>query len=269
MKHARKQPRTQVKLPKVRSLRELLWTLSVLLCAAMFCYSAYQLYAYWREGQASDSYTDQLVQQTVVQRQPESEPEKEKERAPIEVDFAALQAQNPDVVGWLYCEDTPINYPIAQAADNDYYLHRLLDGTDNKNGTLFMDYRNRADFSDGNTLVYGHNMKSGKMFGTLTDYRAADYYEKHPVMYLLTPQGDYKIELAAGCVVDETDAVYTAVPSDAAERQQHFDAMMRRSNFESGIELSAEDTVITLSTCSYETETARYVLLGRLVKLEN
>ena len=81
----------------------------------------------------------------------------------ITVDFTALQAKYPDVVGWLYCANTGLNYPIVQAEDNDYYLYRLLDGTWNKAGTIFMDYVNRSAFSDQNTLDYGHHKKTGAM----------------------------------------------------------------------------------------------------------
>ena len=89
---------------------------------------------------------------------------------PIQVDFDVLSKENQDVIGWLYCPDTSINYPVVQAADNEYYLHRLLDDSKNAAGTLFMDYRNSADLSDWNSVIYGHNMKNGSMFGSLPDY---------------------------------------------------------------------------------------------------
>lgn len=110
------------------------------------------------------------------------------------MDFAALEGVNSDIVAWLYGADTGLNYPIVQAEDNDYYLYRLLDGTWNKNGTIFMDYVNRSDFSDQNTLVYGHHMKSGAMFGALVQYKKQEFYDAHPYLYLYTPQP----ELPAG-----------------------------------------------------------------------
>lgn len=108
-------------------------------------------------------------------RSPEGEPEQ------VYVDFAALEGVNSDIVAWLYGADTGLNYPIVQAEDNDYYLYRLLDGTWNKNGTIFMDYVNRSDFSDQNTLVYGHHMKSGAMFGALVQYKKQEFYDRPPL----------------------------------------------------------------------------------------
>ena len=82
------------------------------------------------------------------------------ETAPIIVDFEVLQTENKDIIAWLHCPDTKINYPVAQSEDNSYYLRRLLDGSWNTAGTIFMDYRNSADFSDRHTVIYGHNMKN-------------------------------------------------------------------------------------------------------------
>lgn len=103
------------------------------------------------------------------------------ETAPIKVDFERLQEENKDIIAWLYCPDTEINYPVVQSKDNEYYLRRLLDGTWNIAGTLFMDYRNAADCSDLHTIIYGHNMKNNTMFGSLPKYSKQEYYEEHSV----------------------------------------------------------------------------------------
>ena len=97
-----------------------------------------------------------------------------------------LPAACKDVVAWIDCEDTLINDPIVQNGDNNYYLRRLLNGQYNLSGTLFIDYRNQADFSDWNTIIYGHNMNNDTMFGILPDYRKQELFDPHPVMYLLT-----------------------------------------------------------------------------------
>ena len=254
-----------------KSAKDRIWLVSLLVCIAVFLFSAWQLFSYWREGQTSDNYVSDLADQTVTVK-PTQKPSSDaalpqKETAPIEVDFAALQAQNSDVVAWLYCADTPINYPVARADDNAKYLHTLLDGTHNQNGTLFMDFRNAADYSDRNTIIYGHNMKSGKMFGTLDQYKKQEYYDQHPVWYLLTPQGAYKVELAAGWVTQDTDPLYNQ-PADEENITALLKAADRRSTFASGITLTAEDEIITFSTCSYENETARYVLVGRMIPLD-
>lgn len=192
--------------------RKTLRRIAVLFLLLVFLFSGWQVLSILSEYKTGEaSYED--LSQAYTTRQPvtpadkpqdpvpESEPAEEtepKETAPITVDFDALLAECPDVVGWLYCPDTPINYPVVQAEDNDYYLRRLLDGTWNSNGSIFMDYRCPSDFSGGNSILYGHNMKNDAMFGTLEDYRKQEYYDAHPVLYLLTPAQDYRIDLIGG-----------------------------------------------------------------------
>ena len=183
---------------------------------------------------------------------------------PKSVDFASLYTISDDAVAWIYDPGMTINYVVAQAADNDYYLYRQLDGKENKNGTIFMDYRNQADFSDWNTLIHGHNMKSGAMFASLMDYRNPGYYEEHPVMYIYVPGQRYKLELILGYTTTATDPIYQ-LPDSAEERQAILDKAYRLSTFESNIRPAETDHLVTLSTCSYTYDDARYVVIGRLV----
>lgn len=193
--------------------------------------------------------------------------EEKSEDAPIQVDFNLLGNQNQDIVAWLYCPDTSINYPVVQAADNDFYLRRLLDGSYNTAGTLFMDFRNSDDFSDWNSVIYGHNMKNDSMFGTLPDYKAQSYYEEHPTMYLLTPAQNYKINILAGFVTAANSELYSAFNPSEEEKELLVEEWMNDSDFDSTAILTSEHTVITLSTCSYEYSNARYVIIGVLEKL--
>lgn len=188
------------------------------------------------------------------------------EVSPIEVDFDALWETNADVIGWIYCEDTPINLPVVQAEDNAYYLHRLIDGRRGSAGTLFADYRCAEDFSGSNTIVYGHSMKDKSMFGTLSNYKHQAYFDEHPVAWLLAPDASYKVEWLAGCVLDAESDIYALGQSSESMRALAA-RMMEQSTFESGAELTAEDRFLTLSTCSYEYENARFVLIGRLTQV--
>ena len=86
---------------------------------------------------------------------------------------------------------------MTQAEDNDYYLRHLYDGTYNKAGCLFADYENKKDFSDRNTIIYGHNMRDGSMFASLNEYKEQSYYDSHPQMYLVTPDGGYLCDIFA------------------------------------------------------------------------
>ena len=187
--------------------------------------------------------------------------ENKADAVPISVDFDALLAVNEDVAGWLYCEGTPINYPVLQTTDNDYYLRRMINKEYNIAGSVFMDYRSRADLNSLNTIIYGHNMNDDSMFGTFTYYKEQEYYDKHPVIWFLTPNAVFKIELIAGFVTDCASEAYTDFTS-SDELNKYVGQVLAESTFYSAFDMAAVDSIVTLSTCSYEYSTARYVLIG-------
>ena len=185
----------------------------------------------------------------------------------ISVDFDSLIKENQDVVAWIYSENTPINYPVVQSHDNDYYLRRLLDHSYNIAGSIFMDYRNSPDFSDFNTIIYGHNLKTDTMFGSLKEYSSQEYYEKHSEIYLSTPQGDYVIELISAFRTDIDDDIYI-LPQNEKELEDLYHRVVEGSNFHADSSFEEGDRLITLSTCSdYGDEDVRYILIGKLLSI--
>lgn len=156
----------------------------------------------WQYRMADDYY--QGIQGAVSDREPTptpplSEPATDppdpppvKEEPQIQVDFEQLTGQYPNLIGWLYCEGTPINYPVMQGKDNNQYLRHLPDGSYSVAGSLFADYRCGEPGEDMNFVIYGHNMKNESMFGTLVRYKEQSYYDAHPVLWLLTPDKTYK-----------------------------------------------------------------------------
>ena len=111
------------------------------------------------------------------------------------VDFEALQEVNPDIVAWLYLEGTVLNYPVVQGEDNDHYLYYMFDGSWNGIGCIFLDSRNSGDFTDRNSVIYGHHMQNGSMFACLDGYKKQEFYDAHPTILLLTPEKNYRLEL--------------------------------------------------------------------------
>lgn len=180
------------------------------------------------------------------------------------VDFAALKKINPDVAAWLTAEGTGIDYPVVRGTDNEYYLRHLFTGRQNKLGAIFMDYRNRADFSDRNTVIYGHNMKDGSMFASLTKYKSQSYYKSFPTMILYTPGGNFKVELFAGTAVDGNRESVRFAFKDERDFQSYIASLKKGSTFKSGTLVKAGDRIVTLCTCSYEFNNARYAVYGKL-----
>ena len=195
----------------------------------------------------------------------EDETKKDPDPESIIVDFDRLQAKYPDVVGYVYSANTVLKYPIVQTAEEggEYYLYRDIDGNDNKNGTVFLDWKCSSDFTSQNNLIYGHNMKTGLMFASLMNYKSQSYYEAHPYFYLYTPNQTYKVNLFAGCIVDHDADVYATSLSDSYLQQ-----CINESTFKSGSGVPT-GSILTLSTCDYDFDNARYVLMGELIPVKN
>lgn len=195
------------------------------------------------------------------------EPVQQPEPVLPQVDFDALRALNPAVVGWLVIDGTNINYPVVRGTDNQYYLRHLFTGEYNASGCIFLDSRNASNFTDSHSILYGHHMGNGTMFNGLMDYKEQGFYDAHPTALLMTPVGDYEIEFFSGYVANvRADAwqVEFGLDEGFAEWLQ---AVKAKSLFQSEVVLSSADKVLTLSTCSYEFENARFVLHGVLNNL--
>lgn len=186
---------------------------------------------------------------------------------PIEVDFETLVGGNGSIVGWIYCEGTAINYPVVQGSDNSYYVRRLPDGTKSTAGSIFVDYRCAADCSDTNTILYGHNMKNGSMFATIKKYGKQSFYDEHPVMWYFTPDETFMVELVAGYVTS-TGSESFEMFTDTEDIQQYLSMSVEKSTFVTNASIETAERVMTLATCSYEYDNARYVLVGVLLRCD-
>ncbi len=179
------------------------------------------------------------------------------------IDFAALKAVNEDSVAWLYCPDTMIDYPVMKSDDYNYYIDHLPDGTRNKNGTLFFDYNCAPDLSDRLSIIYGHHMKSGKMFGRLVDFKDQDYVDAHPYMYLYTESMNYRVALKYSFEIGSSDWQKRRFmyPENVDELLAYGAA---HSRFRSDVTYDENDRFLTLYTCDYEFDNARFVVIGVL-----
>jgi len=179
-----------------------------------------------------------------------------------------LQAEHAGVVGWLTVPNTKIDYPFVQGADNNHYLHLDLDQRWSAAGTIFMDFRNNSDFSDFHTIVYGHHMRSGSMFGTLQQFNNQAFFETNRTGTIFLAHATYEIEFMAFAVTAPNDTViYNPTITTEADQIAFLDHVKRTARYYRDIGATAEDRMITLSTCSYEFNNARMVLIGRLTEV--
>ena len=249
---------------------------------AVFLVSGFKVYSILHEYKVAENMYSDLNDKFVTTPPPsatkapvkdgETKPEEEKKpNSPINVDFDLLLQQWPDVKGWLYSEGTVINYPIAQDpndTDNEKYLYNFLDGTYNGSGTLFIDYRCAGDFSGETTILYAHHMNDGSMLASICKYAEQDYYNEHPVMYLNTPGQNYRLDIFSAYITDADGSTYTFSFNDRASYESYLDSVTRWSYVDTGVEVTADDKIVIFSTCTYEYENARFVLLAKLVPLE-
>ena len=239
--------------------------LIILIC--FMCYFSYNIYNYLSEEKANKKLNEDLIDIAITTTEIEIGQDNDNiNEMPIEINFEVLKQKNSDIVGWLYLENSPINFPVVQGKDNDYYLRRLIDGTYNSAGTIFMDYRNDKNMNDWNTIIYGHNMKNSTMFGTLLNYKEQSYYDEHKIMYYITENKKYKVELIAG-YTESSDAVIYNISTNEHMKYKILESAKNKSTFKSNVEINAEDKILTLSTCSYDFDEARYILMGILNEL--
>lgn len=154
----------------------------------------------------------------------------------LEVNFDDLKQINPDIVAWIAFDNIDISYPVVQR-DNSYYLSHTFEGKENVAGCIFMDEQNASDFSDNHTILYGHNMKNGTMFGMLKNYKEQEFLEENRYFTIYTPDAEFRYEISSARTVSVENNLFTQT------------------------DLGEKDRVVTLSTCTYSDD-LRFVVSG-------
>ena len=227
----------------------------------------YITYYFTKKAAEDKAYRELQKQVTVEYQEPEPEPE-----APYvsPIDFNKLWEVNQDVYAWIDIPGTEIQYPILQHRYDDiYYLDHTIDGVEGYPGSIYTRTDNHKDFLDFNTVIYGHNMEWGSMFGTLKDYRDPEYLNSHREIKIYTPEKELTYKVFAAAIYD--DRLITAVYDDDDEysRQQYLDSIYGSRDMESqvldDIEVTTDDHIITLSTCIYGEPEHRYLVVAKLM----
>lgn len=251
-------------------------TVVLIAALAVFCFAGVRLLMILRNYQSSnDEYKKISESYTQQPDSDEAGDADESESAggdpvedadpPLSVDWAQLKEINPDIVGWIYVDgENTINYPVLKAADNEYYLHRTFQKETRYAGSIFMDYHNNADFSDPDTIIYGHNMRNGSMFGTLKYLYDQETYDADPYFWILTPNGDYRYHIFAIFQTDVDSAVYTLFSKNGPEFLAWEQNLQAASGVTNSVPLTEEDKTVILSTCTSDSS-KRTVVIGKCV----
>lgn len=237
--------------------------------AAVLCVAAGG-YMYYQEKHAGDDYEEL---KDTVKKEPETEPEEEKPPVEIPIDFAALQEQNPDVYAWIQIQDTNIDYPVLQKeGDNGYYLNHTIDGEEKTEGSIFTEDYNSTDFEDSNTVIYGHDMKNGSMFQNLLNYQDKEFFDNHKEVIIYTPDAIRHYQVFAAYLYDDRHIMQSFDFNIKSVYQAYLDSIFSirdmNAQIDTSTEVSADDKIITLSTCYGNQSDKRFIVQAVLISIE-
>lgn len=183
----------------------------------------------------------------------------------IEEKFDKLLGINKDIIGWINIPNTVIDYPVVKTTNNDYYLNHNILKEKSTSGSIFLDFRNEIEEFDRNSILYGHNMKNGTMFKDLMKYKDEEFFKENDIISFSTIYEDTKWEIFSAYVTD-TNFYYIQVNFENDKEYSDFlNTIKAKSMFYKDIELDGSEEILTLSTCSYEFNDARFVIHGKKV----
>lgn len=219
---------------------------------------------------------------TEVQLTPEQQWAKIKQEYPkvifpanIQLKYAKLYAENQDFVGYLSADGVKLNLPVVQANDDEEYLKKNFYGASTKYGCPFVTHLNTINPLDMNTVIFGHHMNNGTIFGALDAYKSISGFKKAPVITFNTLYKDYSWKIIAAFVTnaygkdDVNNYVfpyYFTSLSSYEKYAAYLNELSQRSLYDTGVDVVPTDKILTLSTCSHEFEDARFVVVARLVR---
>ena len=234
---------------KKRNGWKILYVILVLAC--LLCIGGMVLYLMQDNAEEVivEEQQEALKEEYVIEELPE------KELAELPIDFEGLWEINPEIYAWIRVPDTKIDYPILQheGEDQGYYLTRDIYGENSQAGSIYTEHYNRKDFTDPNTLLYGHNMKNGSMFHNVRYFAEREYFDEHEDLYIYVPGKILKYQIITCYEYDDRHILGSFDFSDEAVFTEYLEEIMNpRSMYtmvREGVELTPENRIVTLSTC--------------------
>lgn len=223
-----------------------------LIAACLICIAG--MLFYLQKDRAEEAAIEEQ-QEVLSENYVKEDVEQEVEKAELPIDFEGLMEVNPEIYAWLRIPDTNIDYPILQHEDEDqsYYLTRDIYGKSNVAGSIYTEYYNHKDFTDPNTIIYGHNMKNGSMFHNIRYFTDKEYFDEHHELYIYLPEKILKYEIIACYEYDDRHLIGTYDFLDEEVFAEYLEDIMNpRSMYtmiREGVELTTADKLVTLSTC--------------------
>lgn len=245
---------------KKHGVKNVILTLLIIFFIAVIIFSGIQLIKWYLGNKANNDIIKEIKESNIISYS-------ENDENVSEVDFEKLKNINSDAVGYIEVPNTNISYPVVQAKNNDYYLTYNFKKEYNSAGWIFMDYRNDLDGNDKNIIIYGHNRRDGSMFGSLKNILSPDWYNNESNKYVtfIIEQGNLKYEVFSIYQIEREDYYIQTSFSDNEDYESFIRTITNRSIKNFNVQLTADDTILTLSTCANDNE-YRVVLHAKLIK---
>ena len=210
----------------------------------LLVYSSINIFKWYNNNKENKQIINEIAESVTIN-------EDTNEEKKYKINFEELKQKNSDTVAWLKVENTNIEFPIVQANNNSYYLTHNFNKKYNVAGWIFADYKNKLDGTDRNIVVYGHNMRDNSMFGSLKDVTTEEWYNNEENNYItFVTENDYQTYQVFSVYQIKTEDYYIKTEFKSNEFSEFIDTITKRSKKDFGINVSKEDTILTLSTCA-------------------
>lgn len=254
--------------------------ITVIVCVLVFLFSAAYLINYYFISPEKNANAIDKLEQLVGEEQGTADSQLLTQYPDVEfpegmlAKYAPLYAENQDFVGWVKIDALDISQPVVRGENNKKYLTTDFNGRSGKYGTVFMNCANKVDRLNFNTALFGHHMLDSKMFGNLMAYKNVDGYKKAPVIEFNTIYGDFKWKIFAVFITNGTadgddGYLFNYMFTDLTSNQKiesFFGELKQRSLYHPNVDVKPTDKILTLSTCTYEFDEARLVIVARMLR---
>lgn len=223
-----------------------IYTILMLICAVVFLFALYKVVDILMEYKQIDDFYDGAQEEYV---------DLDSQGRVNDILLSSLIAENSDVKGWIYIEDTEISYPILQGPNNQYYLYRAYNKQYLGAGSIFLESLNSPDFTDSHTIIFGHNMHNGSMFGQLDKFFDEEYRNDHSHVYIKLPDGTWNVyEIFAMYTAGIEDGTFVVFDENQTEYDNYLALIQEKNVYQSTQPPSDGERIFTLSTCTEDSD---------------
>ena len=217
----------------------------------LLIYSEAKIFKWYKDKTNNNKVAEQIKNTVIFEEEKENEDEEENKEE-YTIDFNKLKEQNNETIAWIKVNNTNVEYPVVKTTNNSFYLNHSFDKSKNLAGWIFADSKNKFDNTDKNIVIYGHNMRDGSMFGSMKNILNSDWYEneENTNITLFTENEKCIYKVFSVYKIESEDYYIKTEFSNDSEFEKFIETLKKRSIKNFNIDISKEDSILTLSTCA-------------------